>query len=80
VSKAGFSEMPFKVPVPEAQLILVGTGINAVLTILGFVLKPGGVGFSGIGWGFGAILGLIAAIVAAAPTAVPAIKARRAGR
>jgi hypothetical protein len=77
VAKAGFSEMPFKLPVPEAQLILVGTAINAVLTVLAFVFKPGGVGFSGIGWGFGAILGLIAAIVAAAPTAVPAIKARR---
>jgi hypothetical protein len=39
--------------------------------------KPGGIGFSGIGWGFGAFLGLAAAIVAAVPLAVPAIKARR---
>jgi hypothetical protein len=40
-------------------------------------LKPGGYGFSGIGWGFGAFVGLVAAIVAAFPTAAPAIKARR---
>jgi hypothetical protein len=48
-----------------------------VLTILAFLLKPGGIGFSGIGWGFGAFVGLIAAVVAAAPLAIPAIQARR---
>ncbi len=79
VARAGFSEMPFKLPLAETQLLLIATGINAVLSILAFVFKPGGIGFSGIGWGFGAFLGLITAIVAAAPTAVPAIQARRAG-
>ncbi len=77
VAKAGFSESPIKLPMPEARLLLIVTGINAVLTILAFVLKPGGIGFSGIGWGFGSFIGLIAALVAAAPTAVPAFKARR---
>jgi ribosomal protein L40E len=79
VARAGFSEMPFKLPLADAQLLLIATGINAVLTILAFVFKPGGIGFSGIGWGFGAFLGLITAVIAAAPTAVPAIQARRAG-
>jgi len=79
VAKAGFSEMPFKLPFSEEQFLLVGTGISAVLTILAFVFKPGGVGFNGIGWGFGAFVGLAAAIVAAAPRALPVIRARRAG-
>ena len=79
VAKAGFGEVPVKLPLPEAQLVSVGTGINVVLSILAFLLKPGGVGFTGIGWGYGAVIGLIAAVVAAAPTAWPAFQ-RRTGR
>lgn len=74
VLKAGMSTLPYKLPLPEAQLLLYATGINAVLTVISFLLKPGG---SGVGWGFGAFVGLIAAIVAAFPTAVPAFQARR---
>ena len=77
VARAGFGEMPIKLPMAEEQMLLIATSVNAVLTILAFVFKPGGIGFSGIGWGFGALVGLVAAIVAAAPLAVPAIKARR---
>ena len=77
VLRAGFEVMPFKVGLSDAQLLLIATVFNAVLCILAFLLKPGGIGFSGIGWGFGAFLGLAAAIVAAAPLAVPAIQARR---
>jgi hypothetical protein len=69
--------MPFKLPMADEQLLLIATAVNAVLSILAFLFKPGGIGFSGIGWGFGAFLGLAAAIVAAVPLAVPAIKARR---
>ena len=77
VSKASYSEMPFKLPLAEEQLLLYATAINFVLTLLAFVFKPGGIGFSGIGWGFGAFLGLAAAVVAAVPLGVPAIRARR---
>jgi hypothetical protein len=77
VLKAGVSTLPYKLPLPEAQLLLYATGFNVVLTVIAFLLKPGGIGFSGIGWGFGAFVGLIAAVVAAFPTAAPAIKARR---
>jgi hypothetical protein len=77
VARAGFSEMPFKLPMAHERLLLIATGVNAVLSILAFLFKPGGIGFSGIGWGFGAFVGLAASIVAAAPLAVPAIKARR---
>ena len=77
VAKAGLGELPIKLPIPEERLLLIVTGVNAVLTILAFVLKPGGIGFNGVGWGWGSFVGLIAALVAAAPTAVPAFKARR---
>ena len=77
VAKAGFHDSPIKLGMHSEQLLLIATGVNAVLTILAFVLKPGGTLFNGIGWGFGSFLGLVAAIVAAAPTALPAFKARR---
>ena len=77
VSAAGFSEMPFKLPMPGEQLLLIATVVNLVLVVLAFIDKPGGVGFSGIGWGFGAFIGLIAAVVAALPLGMPALKARR---
>jgi len=77
VMRTGYRQMPFKLPMADEQLLLIATAVNAVLSILAFLFKPGGIGFSGIGWGFGAFLGLAAAIVAAVPLAVPAIKARR---
>jgi len=78
IARAGFSEMPFKLPMTDDQVLLIATGVNAVLSILAFLLKPGGIGFTGIGWGFGAFVGLAASIVAVVPLAVPAIRARRA--
>lgn len=77
VSRAGFSEMPFKMPMSGEQLLLVGSVINLVLTVIAFVDKPGGVGLSGIGWGWGAFVGLIAAVVAAVPLGLPALRARK---
>jgi hypothetical protein len=75
---AAFKEMPVKVPIAEEALLLFATGINAVLVILAFLMKPGGVS-SGVGWRFGAFVGLIAAALAVAPFALPAIRARRSG-
>lgn len=77
VARAGFHRMPVTLPLPNDQLLLVATGLNAVLTVLAFLFKPGGLGFTGIGWGVGAFLGLIASLAATAPLAVPALKARR---
>ncbi len=76
VVRAGFEELPFTLPLPNEQLLLIATGINAVLSIFAFLLKPGGIGFSGIGWGIGAFVGLAASIVAIVPLAIPAINAR----
>ena len=53
--------------------MMIATIVNAVLVLIAFIDKPGG---SGIGWGFGAIVGLIAALVAAAPFAIPQLRAK----
>src|ERR1035438_4094236 len=40
VSRAGFSEMPFKLPIAGEQLLLVASVANLVLTVLAFIDKP----------------------------------------
>jgi hypothetical protein len=71
--KAGFDHSPVKYPLPEPTLLVIATGINALLTVISFLAKPGGTS-----WDIGAYIGLIAALVAVAPRVVPAIAARRA--
>ena len=68
---AGMETLPFKLPASHAQLLLVATGLNFVLTLISFLTKP-----SGTSWQYGAYIGLIAAFVAVAPRVVPAIQAR----
>jgi hypothetical protein len=77
VSRAGFSEMPFKMPISGYQLLLFGSVINLVLVVIAFIDKPGGITYSGVGWGWGGFVGLIAAVLAAVPLGVPALRARR---
>jgi hypothetical protein len=71
VIKASFDEMPFKLPFAEDMLFFGATGINFLLVLIGFLLKPGG---SAVGWRYGAFIGLIAAIVAVAPYVMPFVK------
>lgn len=78
VMVAGFERLPFALPLSHEQVLLGATGVNFVLVLIAFVFKPGGFGAAGVGWRFGAFVGLIAAIAAVAPLAVPAIQARRA--
>jgi hypothetical protein len=54
------------------QLLALLTGVNLVLVVLGFVLKP-----AGFSWSWGAYLALIAAIVAFLPFGIPLIQAQR---
>jgi hypothetical protein len=77
VRALGAWAFPSTAPVTEEQALLVATGINFVLVLIAFLLKPGGVG-SGVGWSFGAFVGLIASIVAVVPLARPALAARKA--
>ncbi len=76
VIRAGFDVLPFRLPLGSEQALLVATGINFVLAVLSFVFKPaGGFGIS-VGWGIGAFIGPIAAIVAVAPLGVPFLRSR----
>jgi hypothetical protein len=54
------------------QLLVLMTGVNVALVVLGFLLKP-----AGFSWSWGALLALAAAIVAFLPFGVPLIRAQR---
>lgn len=73
----GVWNLPETSPLTRDQLLLIATGINFVLVLIAFLLKPGGDTHSGVGWSFGAFVALVAAIVAAFPLAWPVIQARR---
>jgi hypothetical protein len=71
--RAGWDELPGGINLPHLITMMVATLVNLVLVFIGFIDKPGG---SGVGWEFGAFLALIAAIVAAAPYAIPQLRAK----
>jgi hypothetical protein len=73
VLRAGWDKLPITQDVPHLTVMMSATIVNLVLVVIAFIDKPGG---SGVGWGFGAVLGLIAAAVAAAPYAVPQLRAK----
>jgi hypothetical protein len=54
------------------QLLVLITGVNVALVVLGILLKP-----AGFSWSWGAFLALAAAIVAFLPFGVPFIQAQR---
>ena len=76
VLRAGWEELPGGINLPHLTTMLTATLVNLVIVFLAFVFKPGG---SGVGWEFGAFLALIAAIVAAAPIAIPQLRAKTMG-
>jgi hypothetical protein len=73
VLRAGWDRLPISQDVPHLTVMMAATIVNAVLVLIAFIDKPGG---GGVGWGFGAIVGLIAALVAAAPYAIPPLRAK----
>ena len=54
------------------QLLALMTGVNVALVVLGFLLKP-----AGFSWSWGALLAVVAAIVAFLPFGVPLFQAQR---
>jgi hypothetical protein len=74
---AGVWKLPATSPMGREQILLIATVVNLILVLLAFLLKPGGYGFSGIGWKFGSFVALIAAVVAAFPLGWPVLQARR---
>ena len=76
VLRAGLDELPFRLPVGPDQALLAVTGVMLLLAVVSFVFKPTGGGVVSIGWGFGAFVGLAAAIVAAVPLGLPFLRSR----
>ena len=82
IVKAGWDTVPISgFAIPHLTLMMVATVVNFVLVLIAFIDKPSGVsvgtlGGLSIGWGFGAVLGLIAGVVACAPYLVPQLRAR----
>jgi hypothetical protein len=70
---AGWGNLPFAPQIPHVTVMIAATVVNLVLVFIAFIDKPGG---GGVGWEFGAFLALVAAIVAAAPYAIPQLRAR----
>jgi hypothetical protein len=70
--RAASEELPARMPLTHEQRLLIAVGLNAVLVLLAFLVKP-----AETGWRFGAFTGLLAALVAVAPLIAPALRARR---
>ncbi|HEX4127487.1 MAG TPA: zinc ribbon domain-containing protein [Acidimicrobiales bacterium] len=73
VLRAGWDELPGGINLPHLITMMVATLIDLVLVFIAFIDKPGG---SGVGWEFGAFVALIAAAAAAAPYAIPQLRAK----
>jgi len=78
VARTGWDTLPFSLPVAHAPLLIIGTGIQLLLVLLDFAIIP--YGNEGMGWGWGAFIGLIAAVAAAGPVIYPAVQSYRASR
>lgn len=70
-ARAAWDKLPINVNIPHTPVILGVTLVNFLLVLIAFLTKPG---FSGVGWTWGAFVALAAAVIAAAPTAVPFFK------
>jgi hypothetical protein len=70
--RAGWDELPAEWNLPHLTVMLVATLLNLLLVLIAFFSSPG----SGWGLDYGAFIGLFAAIIAAAPYAVPQLRAR----
>jgi hypothetical protein len=66
--RAGSEELPARLPLGHEQRLLAVAGLNAVLVLLAFLIKPGGAG-----WRFGAFIGMLTALAAVAPLVAPAV-------
>ena len=73
---AGFPGLPVHLPVPRETLLLVATGVNLLIVLLAFFVRPNGFGLVTITWSFGAFIALFAAIAACVPLAMPLLRAQ----
>ena len=61
-----------RLPFAHAPVLIVATGLQLLLVLIAFFSVPGG---GGVGWAWGAFIGLLAALVAAGPVIWPAVQA-----
>jgi hypothetical protein len=81
VARAAWDRLPFSLPVAHAPLLIVGTGLQLLFMLIAFFdipSVPGGDLGSGVhvsvSWSWGAFIGLLAALAAAGPVIVPAVR------
>jgi hypothetical protein len=72
ITAFGVGDLAVPGAMSKDQLLAILTGVNLVLVVLAFLLKP-----TGFSWSYGAFLALAAAIVAFLPFGVPVIRAQR---
>ena len=72
ITAFGVGDLAAQGRMSKEQLLGVMAGVNLVLVVLGFLLKP-----TGWGWSWGALVALIAAIVAFLPFGAPLVRAQR---
>jgi hypothetical protein len=75
VVRSGWDELPVNLPIAHAPLLLLGTGLQFLLVLIGFLDKP-----TGLSWEIGAYLALIAAAAATAPVVIPAVRSWQGSR
>ena len=71
---AGFAGIPVQLPVPLGTIMLAATGLNLLIVLLAFFVRPNGFGLVTINWSFGAFVALFAAIGACVPLAMPLLR------
>lgn len=72
ITAFGVGDLALQGRMSQDQLLALITGVNLVLVVLGFLLKP-----TGLSWSWGAVVALAASLVAFLPFGVPLIRAQR---
>ena len=71
-ARAAWDRLPFTMPVAHSPLLIAGTSLQLLLVLIAFIDIP--YGSDGVGWDWGAFIALLAALAAAGPVVVPAVR------
>jgi hypothetical protein len=71
-ARAAWDRLPFTMPVAHSPLLIAGTSLQLLLVLIAFIDIP--YGSDGMGWDWGAFIALLAALAAAGPVVVPAVR------
>jgi hypothetical protein len=64
------------VQVPHERLLAIAAAVDLLLVFIAALIRPGGDSLVKVGWDFGAVVALVAAVVALTPVARPALRAQ----